>query len=276
MKDLGGAKSSTRTAAQTETARFWSDFSYTVTPPGHWNQAAQAVALSRKMTLEEKVKLFAVLNITLNDVALACWDSKYVYNFWRPVTAIRAAGTDGNAATEPEADWMPLLNTPAFPEYVSGHSAFSGAGAVVLAHFNGGDAIQFSVPSDSLPGKFRAYESLWACAEEVSQSRLYGGIHFPSALNDGLQLGRQIAQYVLEHHFRPKASPSLFTSPGELDKSPWLGVIASPGSSITIESQATTAPGEWKVWTNAIAATPTTRWPLETFQKPSAFRLRPQ
>lgn len=201
LKRMGAAKSSERTAEQTEIAKFWSDFSYTVTPPGHWNQIAQEVARAKDFSVREKVRLFAMLNITLSDVAIACWDSKYAFNFWRPVTAIRAADKDPNNETEAVKDWMPLLNTPAFPEYVSGHSAFSAAGAVVLAKFNGGDAVNFSVPSDSLPGNWRHYQSLWKCAEEVSQSRLYGGIHFPSALEDGLTMGRQIAEHVVAGEF---------------------------------------------------------------------------
>jgi membrane-associated phospholipid phosphatase len=201
LKRIGAAKSPERTSEQTEIAKFWSDFSYTVTPPGHWNQIAQEVTSVKDFSVREKVRLFAMLNITLSDVAIACWDSKYVFNFWRPVTAIRAADTDLNDGTEAVNDWMPLLNTPAFPEYVSGHSAFSAAGAVVLAKFNGSDAVNFSVPSDSLPGKRRSYQSLWKCAEEVSQSRLYGGIHFPSALEGGLTMGRQIAEHVLAGEF---------------------------------------------------------------------------
>lgn len=198
---IGGAESLERSAEETEIAKFWSDFSYTVTPPGHWNQIAQEVARVKKFSLTERVRMFAMLNMTLSDVAIACWDSKYAFNYWRPVTAIREADKDQNDETAPVKDWMPLLNTPAFPEYVSGHSAFSAAGAVVLSKFNGGDAIDFSVPSDSLPGKWRSYQSLWKCAEEVSRSRLYGGIHFPSALEDGLAMGRQIAEHVLAGEF---------------------------------------------------------------------------
>lgn len=201
LKRMGGAKSSERTAEQTEIAKFWSDFSYTVTPPGHWNQIAQEVAEVKKFSLTEKVRLFATLNIILSDVAIACWDAKYAFNYWRPVTAIQAAENDFNEQTQAVKDWMPLLNTPAFPEYVSGHSAFSAAGAVVLAKFNGDDVVDFRVPSDSLPGKWRGYQSLWQCADEVSQSRLYGGIHFPSALEDGLAMGRRIAEHVLAAEF---------------------------------------------------------------------------
>lgn len=196
--NLGGIHSEKRTSEQTELAKFWSDFSYSVTPPGHWNQIAQAVARTRNMPLEERVRLFAILNLTMSDVAVACWDAKFAFNFWRPVTAVRAADSDPNPDTASVDSWMPLLNTPAFPEYVSGHSAFSAAAAVVLSKLGGGREVHFSVPSDTLPGKVRTFENLWDCALEVSQSRLYGGIHFPSALKDGLEMGENIANYVLE------------------------------------------------------------------------------
>ena len=273
VKKLGGATSSDRTAEQTEIALFWSDFSYTVTPPGHWNQIAQAVAVRRQMTIEDKVRLFAVLNITLSDVGVSCWESKYFYNFWRPVTAIRAADNDSNPATEKDVNWMPLLNTPAFPEYISGHSAFSGAAAAVLVKFNGGDEIEFSVQSDSLPGKIRSYRSLLKCAAEVSQSRLYGGIHFPSALKDGLELGRQIAEHVMSNLFLSedlKSSPKVFISPGELNRGLWLGLTTYPGQLVTLERQAST--GEWKPWTNAVASSSTTRWALSPGGESSRFR----
>ncbi len=214
VQQIGDVSSPVRTAEQTEIARFWSDFSYTVTPPGHWNQIAQSFADQRKLSLTEKVRLFAVLNVTLADVAIACWDSKYAYNFWRPVTAIREADRDSNDSTAADISWIPLLNTPAFPEYVSGHSAFSGAAAIVLTHFNAGDGLSFSATSDSLPGHSRQFTSLWQCAEEISQSRLYGGIHFPAALNDGLTMGKNIATHVLTHEFRatcPTISPDLHT-----------------------------------------------------------------
>ena len=215
LKIIGGANSAVRTAEQTVIARFWSDFSYTVTPPGHWNDIAQSFAEQKNLTLIEKVRLFAILNITLADVAIACWDSKYAYNFWRPVTAIRAADHDLNEATTADPSWMPLLNTPAFPEYTSGHSAFSAAAAIILAHFNGSDALNFTATSDSLPGQTRSYTSLWKCAEEVSQSRLYGGIHFPSALTHGLALGKNIATHFLSQNFRatyPNPKPHLQSS----------------------------------------------------------------
>ena len=137
-KQLGAKNSVTRSVEQTAIAQFWADGPGTVTPPGHWNVIARDIAIQRGLSTAENARLFALLNIAAADAAILCWDCKYAVNFWRPITAIRAAETDGNPATEPDANWTPLLNTPPFPEYTSGHSTFSGAAATVLADFFGG------------------------------------------------------------------------------------------------------------------------------------------
>jgi len=273
LKKFGGANSTSRTAEQGEIAKFWSDFSYTVTPPGHWNQIAQEISDSQKLPLVQKARLFAVLNVALADVGIACWEAKYHYNFWRPVTAIRVAETDGNPATEPEKDWKPLLNTPAFPEYISGHSAFSSAAATVLTEFLGSDNFEFSVPSDSLPGVKRSFHSLSACANEISQSRMYGGIHFPSALNDGMKMGQQIAIHVLGHFFRSEVPEvaSIYAAPLELKPGYWVGVTATRGRQVAIE-HATTS-GEWRLWTNGIAQGPVIRWKVSDFPELASLRI---
>jgi membrane-associated phospholipid phosphatase len=203
VKALGGVNSTNRTPEQTLIARFWSDFSYTVTPPGHWNQIAQNIVTNRPTALAENARLFALLNIAMADAGIVVWDAKYVYNFWRPVTAIQQADTDDNPDTEADPSWLPLLNTPSFPEYVSGHSAFSAAAATVLGSFFGTDRVSFTVGSDGVPGVFRSYDSLDAAAEEIALSRIYGGIHFLSADVDGLIAGHQVGEYVFERHLRP-------------------------------------------------------------------------
>jgi len=130
-------------------------------------------------------------------------NAKYTYNFWRPVTAIRQADTDGNPDTEKDSEWNPLLITPAFPEYVSGHSTFSGAAAAVLAEFFGNDAMRFEVTSDSVPGEVRVYESFEKTAEEIGCSRIYGGIHFPSADRNGRKAGSGLGKYVVNSFLVP-------------------------------------------------------------------------
>src|SRR5262249_16655740 len=144
-----------------------SDFSYTVTPPGHWNQIAQNVATNLGLSLAQNARLFALLNIAMADAGIASWDAKYEYNFWRPVTAIQQADVDGNPDTEADPNWLPLLTTPSFPEYMSGHSTFSGAASTVLAQFLGSNNVPFTVGSDALPGVTRSYSNLSGAAEEI-------------------------------------------------------------------------------------------------------------
>ena len=184
VRDLGGKDSAKRTAAETETAKFWSDFSYTTSPPGHWNDIARQLAA--RLSLTESARLFALFNLAMADAGIATWEGKYHYNFWRPVTALNR---------DPAAKWEPLLATPPHPEYVSGHSAFSGAAAAVLESCFGTDALSFTAASDTVPNVSRRYRSLKACAAEISRSRVLGGIHFPSACREGLTLGRKVGEW---------------------------------------------------------------------------------
>ena len=277
VKQLGALNSTNRTPEQTLIARFWSDFSYTVTPPGHWNQIAQNIATNRsllpppgrallpqRLNLPETARLFALLNLAMADAAIIAWDAKYVYNFWRPVTAIRAADTDDNSDTEADPNWTPLLNTPPFPEYISGHSAFSAAAATVLANFYGTDQIHFTAISDALPGVIRSYESLAATAEEIGLSRIYGGIHFLSADEDGLEAGRQVGEYVFQYFLRRFPEPALLSIPQPLAPGRMqLTVAGTAGRSYVLEGS-----------TNLLQWTPivTNRAPF-TFDDPAASNI---
>jgi membrane-associated phospholipid phosphatase len=200
VKDLGEASSKNRTDEQTEIALFWADGPGTVTPPGHWNVIAQDVATARRNTLPQNARLFALLNVAMADAAICAWDAKYTYNFWRPVTAIREGDTDGNPATAPEADWISLIVTPPFPDYTSGHSTFSGAAAAVLSLFYRTPRISFTNGSDALPGVVRSFRSFLDAAREAALSRLYGGIHFRSANDDGLKSGLAIGGVDVRAH----------------------------------------------------------------------------
>jgi hypothetical protein len=195
VKEIGAANSRTRSAEQTLIARFWADGGGTCTPPGHWNLIAQQVAKQRSCSLAEDARLFALLNITLADAGIMCWDCKYRFAYWRPVTAIHNADKDGNPATDPDPLWMPLLTTPPFPSYTSGHSSFSGAGAAVLIELCG-DAVRFQTTSDAMPGVTRSFSSIWAAAEEAGQSRIYGGIHWQFDNQEGLAMGRSLARSI--------------------------------------------------------------------------------
>lgn len=201
VKALGGVGSAIRTSEQTEIARFWADGAGTATPPGHWNVIAQDVAEARGNTLAENARLFAALNVALADAGIASWDAKYAFDLCRPVTAIRNAGeggpgdADGNPDTVADPAWTPLIATPPFPAYTSGHSTFSGAGAAVLGAFFGDD-VTFTTTSEGLPGVSRSFDSFSGAAVEAGMSRIYGGIHWSFDNTDGLFAGRAIGELV--------------------------------------------------------------------------------
>jgi len=154
----------------------------------------------RHNSLLENARLLAALNVAMADAAIGCWDAKYFYNFWRPITAIRETD-DGNAATMPDSTWMPLFATPGHPDYPSGHSCVSGAATTVLAN-EFGERLRFDVTSDVLLGVTRPFRSFASALEEVKNARIFAGIHFRAACDDGTTLGKAVAQYVLEHAFQ--------------------------------------------------------------------------
>ena len=206
VKALGAAVGSTRTAEQDVIALFWADGAGTETPPGHWNSIAQRVAALRANTLAQNARLFALLNVALADAAIASWDAKYHFNSWRPVTAIRNGDADGNPATAGDPAWSSFIATPPFPDYVSGHSTFSGAAATVLARFFGTDDVSFTTGSDFLPGVTRSFTSFSTAAREAADSRLYGGIHTRSANEDGLSCGIEIGDWAFTHVMQPNGN----------------------------------------------------------------------
>lgn len=213
---LGGFDSSERTPEQTEIALFWADGGGTFTPPGHWNQIAADVALSRGNTLAENALLFALLNLALADAGISAWDAKYAFDLWRPIDAIRKADVDENSATVAQATWTPLLKTPPFPSYTSGHSTFSGAADAVLTQFFGSD-VAFASTTDGHNGftqrpladqqvVTRSFTSFTAAAAEAGRSRIYGGIHFEFDNVAGLSAGRAIGSLVVNNLLMPIAS----------------------------------------------------------------------
>jgi hypothetical protein len=193
-KSMGSLSSALRTADQTLLAKFWASSTVTY----FWNTVALELSAERHYTLSENAHLLGVLNIALADAAIACWDGKYHYVFWRPITAIQLADTDGNTATDPDPLWTPLLTTPNFPEYGSGHSTASGSAATVLAHFFGEDS-SFTADSDGMSGVTRSFTSFSAALAEIKDARIFGGIHFRTACNDGTICGQQVAGYILQN-----------------------------------------------------------------------------
>ncbi len=195
--NLGSVNSTTRTADETQIAKFWNDNTGTYTPAGHWNAIAEEVAQQQGDSLSQDARLFAELNVAMGDAAIVAWDAKYAYNAWRPITLADGAGTAVNSAIETIANWTPLLTTPPFPEYVSGHSTFSGAAAAVLTSIFG-DNYSFTATSVGLPGVTRSYTSFDEAAEEAGMSRIYAGIHFLFSDLDGLASGQALGAYVVQ------------------------------------------------------------------------------
>jgi hypothetical protein len=222
IKAIGDTNSVTRTADQTEIAKFWADGGGTATPPGHWNVIAQGVSSNQSLTLEQNARLFALLNFATADAAISCWDAKYAYNLWRPITAIREADTDGNAETTADPTWLPLIATPPFPEYTSGHSTFSRASATVLARFFGSNNIPFTTTSDGLPGVTRSFGGFSEAADESGVSRLYGGIHFVSGNIAAQACGHSIGNHVMDNYLQSLQSAT-------------LALVNTPGSVITFK-----------------------------------------
>ena len=204
VKEIGAVDSTTRTADQTQIALYWADGAGMATPPGHWNLIAQDVAQAQHNTLGQNARLFALLNIALADAGIVAWDAKYAYNFCRPITAIRNAANNGNPDTAADPNWTPLIVTPPFPSYTSGHSTFSAAAAAVLAGFFGTDKITFTSASENPNAAPRTFSSFSQAAAEAGISRVYGGIHWDFDNTAGLASGKMVGEYVLSHVLRPE------------------------------------------------------------------------
>ena len=194
VKALCDVNGTVRTADQTEQAKFWA-----APIQNYWNEIAQTVALEHRDTLTQDAWLFATLDATLADSAIAFYDAKYAYHLWRPITAIRGADGDGNPATAADPAWTPLAKTPADPSYPGAHSVVSAAAATVLRAFFGRDDDRFDVTSEVLPGVTRHFDRFSAAVDEAGLSRIYAGVH--TRLDDvsGRALGRAVAQFDLGH-----------------------------------------------------------------------------
>lgn len=207
VKSLGAVISTTRTHDQTEIAYFWAAPAGTVSPPGLWNMIAADFAEDRDIPLLETARLFALLNIALADAGIVAWREKYRHNCWRPITAINLGDSDDNPDTAGDPYWMPLVETPPFPEHTSGHSVFSGAAAEILGQLLGRNA-PFSAVSDGLPENYgfpnvrRNFVNFEAAASEASKSRIYGGIHFRSACDGGVLSGTEVGAEVMATQLR--------------------------------------------------------------------------
>jgi hypothetical protein len=189
--------STVRTPDQTEIARFWFE------GPGAWNRIGRAAAGTRNLDAWDSARLLALMNFAMADSYIAGFKIRYVYDFWRPVTGIREGDNDGNDATVGDPTWDSHQNTPAVSDYPSTQSTFSGAAAVALASVLG-DQVNFTVTSGKpFDGITRSFTSFSQAARESADSRVYAGIHFRSACEDGLVLGRKIGQRVVVLYLQP-------------------------------------------------------------------------
>jgi len=205
-KDFGRVDSTVRTPQQTEAAKFWEGKGGTPQVPGYWNEIAQSAATSQGNTLDQNARLFAELNVSLADAVIAHFDAKYTFNRWRPITAIQLAGQTGNPNTVADPNWLPLLNTPPNPSYVSGHGVVSGAASSVLANFFGTDGINFGVTSEDLKGVTHSFTSFSAAAAEAENSVVWGGVHFRFDVTTGDTIGKEVAGFVGKNFFAPAAN----------------------------------------------------------------------
>jgi hypothetical protein len=199
-KSLGAAIGSARTPEQTDLARFVSD-----QPMLLWNRTWRDISASQGLNLLNNARFFALLTTASSDALIACWDSKFFYNFWRPVTAIRAGDTDGNPHTEPDPDWIGVVVTPNHPEYPAAHGCFSGASCETLTYFFGTDNFSFTMNSlvPGLTQPVRNYTSFSQALQDALDARVYGGMHFRNSTHQGAIIGKQVSHFATRHFFRP-------------------------------------------------------------------------
>jgi len=197
---IGAATGSTRSAEQSQIALFWR-----ASPTAIWYQVIDQVLATRYLNLSETARAFALVSLAAADASIACWDAKYTYNFWRPLSAIRGGAVDGNDFTLADPLWQPFIATPAHPEYPSGHSTISSAMAAALEKLFGDPDVPLSVvivdsPTNTIT---RRWETFSEGVDEVIEARIYSGIHFRNSDEVGAKLGRQTARFVLKHVLRP-------------------------------------------------------------------------
>ena len=199
IKSLGIANSTTATADEALTGRFWNG-----AIQNYWNEIAQTLSLARGLTTAQNARLFALLNLSFADNVIAFYDAKYTYNFWRPVTAIRTADPGINPETVADPNWLPEVGkTAPDPSYPGAHAVISASAEEVLISFFDKDRAEFNVTSEVLPGVERSFTSISAAAEEATLSRIFGGQHFRFDLTAGQRLGREVADFVVDNFLTP-------------------------------------------------------------------------
>jgi hypothetical protein len=198
----GALNSSVRTPEQTATAYFWNANNI-----NQYNQTMQNVTVQHELDLVDAARLFAMGELVSTDAGIACFDSKYFYQYWRPITAIRNADQDGNDATTPDAAWAPLLATPNHPEYPSQHGCFTSAFTDSLAAALRTRHIDVTIPGATNGGTTltttRQYDSAKDVQREIVDARVWLGFHFRNSVKQGVELGNDVADWTLERYFKP-------------------------------------------------------------------------
>jgi len=202
IKALGGKNSTERSTQATETARFW----LMVGPPAYHPIARQVVA-AKELSVTDSARFMALYALALSDAYIAVFDAKYHYEFWRPITAIRNGDIDGNPATERDATWQPIDNTPMHPEYPCAHCIQSGTAVAVIEALLGSEDIpEVSLTSPTAPGVTHRWTNLRVLADEVASARIWAGFHYRFSTRVGSQMGRSIGQYVVQHVMQPSTA----------------------------------------------------------------------
>ncbi len=200
VKALGALQNSTRTAAQTDIAYFYADNTILL-----WNRALRSVATASVTNLGDSARLFALASMAVADALITCWESKYYYVFWRPLTAIQEGANDGNARTVGDPTWQPLINTPNYPDHTSGANNIAAATTRTLELFFDTDDMTFALTSNVpvVVQKTRTYNRFSDATEDVVNARIYSGIHFRKPDVDGRKQGRRVAKWAFKHFLRP-------------------------------------------------------------------------
>ena len=204
VRSLGSLFSTTRTPEQTDIGYFWAD-----SGPALWQNALRYISRGYLNDIGDSARMYALADAALADAQIACWESKYFYNFWRPITAIRLGDQDGNPQTEGDPNWQPLINTPNFPEYPSGHASISGAVSHVLALFFGTDVLSFQMTTTNPNAvqKTRSFTRFSEAEDEVINARVYDGIHYRTSDRAARTQGLRVANWVFKNYFRPIGDP---------------------------------------------------------------------
>jgi hypothetical protein len=201
VKALGSVNSTVRTPEQTHIALFRQSAGG---PPLLWNAVARDLAEDpdRAVDTADSALLFGMLNLSGADAGINCWNDKYYWDFWRPWQAIHEADRDGNPATEPDSSWTALLTAP-YPDHPSGHLCLDGAHLRVLQMFFRTDKIQFGVTSSRFPGEIRSFDRFSDPLDEITEARIWAGLHYRTADVQARKLGRKVARYMAKHYFQP-------------------------------------------------------------------------